>query len=920
MNAPTQTSKSVCPYCGTGCGVLIEHDGQQVLGVRGDPEHPANFGQLCSKGITLAQTVHGPGRALVPLQRQHGEGWQDHSWDDALAAIARRWAQLYRDRGPQALAFYVSGQLPTEDYYVANKLAKGFLGTNHIDTNSRLCMASAVTGYKRSLGMDSVPCSYEDLELTDCLFIVGANVAHAHPILFRRIEAAKAQRPELRIIVVDPRRTATASLADLFLPILPGSDVALFHGILHLLIWQEQIDPDFIAQHTQGWAELKQRVQEYTPQRVAEICQIPEADLRKAADLFGAASRVLSLWCQGLNQSAHGTDNNVALINLHLATGQIGRPGAGPLSLTGQPNAMGGRETGGMPALLPGHREIANPAHRAEMAQIWGIDALHPEPGLTAVPLFQALGRGDVAALWIVCTNPVLSLPDRQAVERALSSAEQVVLQESYLDGETMPFAHWVLPAASWGEREALVTNSERRISHLHAAVPAPGQARPDWQIFCNFAHALGSALDQLAVPLPDAQDRSWQQRAARMFPFTDTASIFAEYRRCTVGRDLDISGLDLALLDQRGPQQWPFPQGAVAGQQRLYTDGHFPTPSGRAQFYAPAHLGVVEEVDARYPLRLTTGRLRDQWHSMARTGRVASLFASAEEAYLHIHPQDAQQFALQDEQLVRVTSRRGQALYRLRLDDTLQRRLLFAPMHFGARHAPAALCNSVTLPAIDPYSGEPEFKHSAVRIEAAALPWEAAALLVAANPDEDYGQRLRQLAQGFPYARITPLVGNPQPALLLQVAAERAPDPTLAQHWDAALDLLGPDSLLYEDPSNGLSKRLRIQAGRLTALRLWGGLQTLDWLRQLLLEGSSVEAFRLALLAPRVPANLGAWERAHGICVCKGVDERRIRQCLDSGANTLEDVMRLCGAGTECGSCKPEIQQLLQHRLAEAS
>ncbi|MEY2340676.1 molybdopterin-dependent oxidoreductase [Acidithiobacillus sp. IBUN Pt1247-S3] len=920
MNAGTATrlSRSVCPYCGTGCGVLIEHDGKQILGVRGDPEHPANFGQLCSKGMTLAQTVHGPGRAVVPLHRVADDDWLEASWDQSLGQIATRWAEIYRDRGPQALAFYVSGQLPTEDYYVANKLAKGFLGTNHIDTNSRLCMASAVTGYKRSLGMDSVPCSYEDLELTDCLFIVGANVAYAHPIIFRRIEAARAKRPDLRIIVVDPRRTATASIADLFLPILPGTDVALFHGILHLLIWNDRLDAEFIQQHTQGWQELKQRVQEYTPQRVAEICQIAEADLQQAAEMFASSPSVLSLWCQGLNQSAHGTDNNVTLINLHLATGQIGRPGAGPFSLTGQPNAMGGRETGGMPALLPGHREVANAEHRADIADIWGIDALYPQPGLTAVPMYQALERGDLAAIWITCTNPVLSLPDRQQIERALHNAEQVVLQESYLDGETMPFADWVLPAASWGEREALVTNSERRVSHLQAAIPAPGCARPDWQIFCDFAQALGAALDRLQVALPDQRDVSWQRRAARMFSFADTASIYAEYQRCTVGRDLDISGLQLATLITQGPQQWPFPAGAKTGQKRLYADGVFPTSSGRAQFHAPAHVGVAEEIDARYPLRLTTGRLRDQWHSMARTGRAASLFASAEEAFLHIHPRDARQFSVEDGELIRVESRRGASIYRTRIDDTLQRGLLFAPMHFGRRHAPAALCNTVTLPAIDPYSGEPEFKHAAVRIHAIALPWEAAVLLE--DSAGEASRLLRELAQDFAYASITPLVSAQHPATLLRVAAKQAPDPSVAQRWDAALSLLGADTLLYEDPRNGFSKRLRIHDGRLNALRLWGGLQTLDWLRQLVLDGTEVEPFRLALLAPRVPANLASWERSRGICACKGVDEKTILHAIANGASSLEGIMQACGAGTECGSCKPEIQQLLQHRFAEAS
>ncbi len=915
---PHRLCRSVCPYCGTGCGVLIEHDGAQILGVRGDPGHPANFGQLCSKGNTLHQTVHGPGRAVAPLQRQKEGTWQPLSWDQSLEQIAGDWATLYHDRGPQALAFYVSGQLPTEDYYVVNKLAKGFLGTNHIDTNSRLCMASAVTGYKRSLGMDSVPCSYEDLEAADCLFIVGANVAYAHPILFRRIEAARAKRPDLRIIVVDPRRTATAGIADLYLPILPGTDVALFHGMLHLLVWNNWLDGAFIREHTAGWTELKRLVQEYTPQRVAEICQISADDLHRAAEYFGTARAALSLWCQGLNQSAHGTDNNVALINLHLATGQIGRPGAGPFSLTGQPNAMGGRETGGMPALLPGHREVANPEHRATIAGIWGIDTLNPEPGLTAVPLFQAMEQGEIAAIWITCTNPVLSLPDRQQVERALQRAEQVVLQESYLDGETMPFAHWVLPAASWGEREALMTNSERRISHLQAAVPPPGEAIPDWQIFCGFAHALGTALDRLGTALPDSRDASWRQRAARMFPFQDTASIFAEYRRCTVGQDLDIGGLEIVTLDQDGPQQWPFPAGARQGLNRLYGDGIFPTEDGHARFHAPAHLGVAEEIDVRYPWRLTTGRLRDQWHGMARSGRVAGLFASAEEAFLDIHPHDAQRLGFQEAQLVRVRSRRGQALYRLRLDESLQPGLLFVPMHFGQRHAPAALCNSLTLSAIDPYSGEPEFKHTAVQIEAAGLPWEAAVLLRMGDGTGLSG--LRELAKDFPYASLCRLGAGDQEAVLLRVAAEQAPRTGLAGEWDQCLGLAGPETLLYEDPGNGISKRLQIREGHLHGLRLWGDLQTLDWLRQLLLEAYPVQPIRLALLAPRVPGDLRGREHSRGVCACRGIDEKTIRQVIHAGARSLEAVLAACGAGSECGSCRPEIQQMLRREYAEAS
>ena len=920
MQSPRRLeSKSVCPYCGTGCGVIIEHDGQQIIGVHGDPAHPANFGQLCSKGSTLHLSSTGEDRAREPLQRQRGsEDWSPMNWPQALTQMAQAWADIIHTQGPQAVAFYVSGQLPTEDYYLVNKLAKGFIGTNHIDTNSRLCMASAVTGYKSSLGMDSVPCSYEDLDSADCLFIVGANVAYAHPILFRRIEAAKLRRPKLQIIVADPRRTPTAAIADIFLPILPGTDVALFHGMLHILIWEGLVNRAFIEAHTEGWEELKARVQNYTPQWVAETCAIPVADLRAAALAFGQASAALSLWCQGLNQSSHGTDKNVALINLHLATGQIGRPGAGPFSLTGQPNAMGGRETGSMPTLLPGHREVVNPEHRAEIAALWGVERLHPQPGYTAVPLFQALERGEIETIWITCTNPVLSMPDQTQVQRALEKSRLVILQDSYLDTETAAYADLLLPAASWGEREAVITNSERRITHLQAAVPAPGSALPDWVIFRNFACALGVALDALDHPLPSTKDASWAARAQRMFDFADSASIFLEYRECTRGRDLDITGLDFTVLDEQGPQQWPYPQGAQAGQVRLYADGVFPTLSGRARFRSPEYLGVAEEIDARYPLRLTTGRLRDQWHSMSRTGKVAVLFTTDEEAFLEIHPDDAQRLNLDSDVLAKVSSRRGNNILRVRINADLQPGLVFAPMHFGRRYAPAALCNQLTLAAIDPVSGEPEFKHTAVRVESVTFPWQGTILHL---QDEDaHFHAAQRIARQFPYASLSRIRQGEREGFILRLAAKQAPAASDIHAWDRALGMDGIDILDYDDGRRGVRKRLCIHGNQLYAARLFGEDATRDWLRELLLSATNVHSYRHALFAPKVPTDMGAWVRSRGVCACTGIDERTLRQHIEAGAVTLDQIAQTCGAGGECGSCKPEILDIIRLVRQEVS
>lgn len=509
-DSPLRTTASTCCYCGVGCGVLIEHDGERILGVQGDPRHPANFGRLCSKGASLHLTGDLQARALYPqlrLGKQLARARSD--WESALEHAAGRFAETIREHGPDSVAFYISGQLLTEDYYAFNKLARALVGTNNIDSNSRLCMSSAVVGYKRSLGADAPPCSYEDLDCADCVLIAGSNMAFAHPVLFRRLEAAKAARPEMRIVVIDPRRTDTCELADLHLALLPGTDVALFHGILHILLWEDWIDRSFIAEHTEGFADLKELVRDYTPAAVADICGIDRADLQRCAEWIGRSPRFLSLWCMELNQSSAGSAKNSALINLHLATGKIGRAGCGPFSLTGQPNAMGGRETGSLANLLPGHREAADPGHRAEVAHYWGVEQLPTSPGLSAIELFDAVHDGRIKALWIACTNPAQSLPDQRKIHEALARCPFVVVQEAFAGTETCQYADLLLPAASWGEKEGSVTNSERRVSHVRRAVPPPpgkhartgtssATSRAAWKGTCG-------PLNPACSPLPTA-------------------------------------------------------------------------------------------------------------------------------------------------------------------------------------------------------------------------------------------------------------------------------------------------------------------------------------------------------------------------------------------------------------------------------
>ena len=884
---------SVCCYCGTGCGVLIETDAGKMTGVRGDPMHPANHGKLCTKGTTLHLTAQAGGRALVPqLRVSRDEARQRVSWDAALDHAAERFAAIIREHGPDAVGIYISGQLLTEDYYVFNKLAKGLIGTNNIDTNSRLCMSSAVAGYKATLGADAPPGCYEDIDHAGVIFIAGSNTAYAHPILFRRIEEARKRNPDLKLIVVDPRRTDTAQEADLHLSILPGTDVALFHAMLNVMLWEELISRDYIFAHTEGWEKLRETVREYTPEKVATICGVAAADIVQAARWF-AQGPTLSLYCQGLNQSSCGVDKNATLINLHLATGQIGKPGAAPLSLTGQPNAMGGREVGGMANLLSAHRDLANPEHRAEVARLWGVDSVPEQPGKTAVEMFEAVRRGEIKALWIACTNPAQSMPNQALIHEALQAAEFVVVQEAFADTETGQYADLLLPAATWGECEGTVTNSERRITKVRAAVPPPGEARPDGQTVVEFAWRLGDRLGR---------------DGRRLFPYTCPEDVFNEHRETTRGRDLDITGLSYALLDA-GPQQWPFPAGAALGKPRLYADGVFPTPSGRARFYDAPYRPVAEPIDARYPLHLNTGRLRDQWHGMSRTGLVARLYSHVEEPLLSMNSQDMERRQLHDGDLVRVKSRRGSLVIKVQASAEMRGGQGFIPMHWGGRFMAGLGVNALTLDAFDPVSRQPELKHAAVQVEKADLPYRRAIML------RGDGATLLRLAQPFlgrfDYATAG-LTGRDNTVLVFQAASVGPLPESLVQEMDAAFGLDDPLlTMNYQDARRGIWKKVRVEDGVITGARLSGETVAQDWLKDLIAEGASAMEVRSWLLAPVALPPAGKTGRGHIVCNCLNVAEPDIVAAIAAGAD-LAALQATLKCGTECGSCVPELKRLI--------
>ena len=712
MTEAPRSVHSQCPYCGVGCGLELmppavkgqavrrDAEGNPMWTARGDRTHPSSLGQVCIKGATVGETL-ARGRLHEPLFRANLEDpFTPISWDAALETITSHINTSVNRRGDaNGIAMYGSGQFHTEDYYLAQKLLKGALGTNNFDANSRLCMSSAVAGYTRSLGSDGPPSCYEDLDHCSVAFLIGTNTAECHPVLFQRLLKRKKRNPgSVTIVVVDPRRTDTAKAADLHLPIAPGSDLALLHGIAHLVLRENGQDPAFIDDHTENYDAFFDIAARWTPRRVARFCNIPEKRLRDVAQLFHRRERVLSLWSMGVNQRREGTAVVQGIINLHLLTGQIGKEGTGPFSLTGQPNAMGGREAGGLSHLLPGYRLVTNDQHRAEVETAWGIEpgSISSAPGLAAWQQIEAMERGELDLWWVAATNPLVSMPDLDRVKAAMHNCPLVVVSEAYADSETSHYAHLLLPAAQWSEKAGAMTNSERRVTYCPAYRRHFGESRPDWEVFAEVGRRLG-----------------FQEH----FDYGSAAEVYAEFTQLTKGRLCDVSGLSHELLNQEGPQQWPYPVGAepTPVAKRLYSDHTFATASGRARFGTDQPLGLAEPPCDTYPLVLTVGRYLGQWHTMTRTGKVERLQKMHPEPLLEVHPTDAQELKLRNGELAAISSRRGHLTAKVKLTDRIRPGSVFLPMHWGFTQDQACEANALMHDQACPISKQPELKACAV-------------------------------------------------------------------------------------------------------------------------------------------------------------------------------------------------------------
>ena len=705
-----QIVKTLCPYCGVGCGLeVVETTNQPTVKfpdrfkVRGDRAHPSSQGMVCVKGATIAESIQ-KDRLLHPMMRDRlDDEFRQVSWDEALDAIVNRMQQVISTKGADALCMYGSGQFQTEDYYTAQKLFKGCLGTNNFDANSRLCMSSAVSGYAKSFGSDGPPCCYEDLDITDCLFAIGTNTAECHPIIFNRFRKHHKRDSHVKLIVVDPRCTQTAAVADLHLAIQPGTDIDLLNGIAHLLLKWGKCDREFIEQHTTGFAEFAEITQLYTPEFVSRRCGIDINDLELAAKYWAESSRVLSIWSMGVNQSTQGTAKVQCIINLHLLTAQIGKAGSGPFSLTGQPNAMGGREAGGLAHLLPGYRFVTNPQHRAELETFWGLPdgQISSQVGRTAWDIIRGLEVDEVDFLWIAATNPVVSFPDLVRTKAALKRSPFTVYQDAYYPVETSAFAHILLPATQWSEKTGTMTNSERCVTLCQAFQPPLGEARDDWSIFAEVGRRLGFA------------DK---------FNFQSSADVHSEFVQITRDRPCDMTGISHAKLAKLGVMQWQAsdqnPEQDQIHNKRLYTDLQFHTPDRKARFGAYHSKGVFEVPDEQYPFILTTGRLYGHWHTQTRTGRIDKIRQMHPNPFIEIHPKDANKFGINNGDLVEVRSRRGSSKFPALVTEAIARGVLFVPMHWGTLWSDNAEANALTHPEADPDSKQPELKACAVAIK----------------------------------------------------------------------------------------------------------------------------------------------------------------------------------------------------------
>jgi assimilatory nitrate reductase catalytic subunit len=878
MAAP-RSVKTTCPYCGVGCGVIAEVQAGGEVSVRGDPDHPANLGRLCSKGTALAETLGLEERLLFP----EVNGTRT-DWDTALDLVAAKFSAAIRQHGPDSIALYVSGQLLTEDYYVANKLMKGFIGSANIDTNSRLCMASSVAGHRRAFGSDTVPGCYEDLELADLIVLVGSNLAWCHPVLYQRIAAAKERRPDMKVVLVDPRRTATAEIADLHLPIKPDGDVPLFLGLLRHLARSGSLSRRYIGRHTTGLEETLRAVDTLDLYALVRLTGIPAATLETFFTLFAATERAVTVYSQGVNQSSAGTDKVNAIINCHLATGRIGRAGMGPFSVTGQPNAMGGREVGALANMLAAHMSIEEAADRERVQRFWRSPTIAGKPGFKAVDMFRAVADGRIKALWIMATNPVVSMPEAENVAAAIRACQFVVVSDVTAVTDTAKLAHVLLPAAAWGEKSGTVTNSERRISRQRSFMLPPGDARPDWWIVCEVARRMGHG---------------------EAFAYTEPAEIFAEHAALSAFenggiRDFDISAcayIDADAYEDLDPFQWPRMRGAL-GAQRMFADGRYFTPDGRAHF-VPVQVATDARTGPSFPLTLNTGRVRDHWHTMTRTGKSQRLSQHCAEPFVEIHPQDAARFHIADADLVRVSTGLGAILVRALVTPRQQVGSIFVPMHWSDQFASHARVDVLVAGVTDPISGQPASKTMPARIE-----------------------RFVAAAYGFAVLRSKPENIDAEYWAIAKCSggwrAEMA-FATNAGDWAAFVRALigsGSEPLAYCDTHTRRTRFACYEDGCLAGMVFLAPEPvsvSREWAISQLLAPNASSRKRSAVLAGRPGA--GAIDRGATVCACFGVGTNEIAAAVARGCTTVTAVGEATQAGSNCGSCRAEIRNIIEQQ-----
>ncbi len=879
--ASPRSVKTTCPYCGVGCGVIAKADGNGGASIEGDPEHPANFGKLCSKGLSLGETLGLDTRLLNPMMRGHDGRFDAVEWETALDAAAQGFRRIADEHGPDSIAFYLSGQLLTEDYYVANKLMKGFFGSANVDTNSRLCMASSVAGHRRAFGADVVPGCYDDLDEADLIVLVGSNAAWCHPILFQRMMRNRRERGA-RIVVVDPRKTPSAEDADLFLGIAPGMDVALFSGLLAFLESRGVLDRDFIAHHTDGFADALARARDIAPSReaIARVTGLRAEDVERFFHWFAETERTVTCYSQGVNQSAQGTDKVNAIINCHLATGRIGRPGMGPFSLTGQPNAMGGREVGGLANQLAAHMAFT-PEDRDRVARFWNAPNLAGREGLKAVQMFEAIETGRVKALWVMGTNPVASLPRGDAMANALAGLDLFVVSDNVLSNDTIKAGpHILLPAAAWGEKDGTVTNSERRISRQRPFLPLPGKAKPDWQILSEVAARLG-----------------W----GHAFSYDGPAQIFAEHAALSTfenggARAFDLSALatDRAAYDAFDPFQWPVTVSRES--KRLFADGVFFTKNGKARFVAVASPAPAEALSERFPLRLNTGRLRDQWHTMTRTGLSPKLAAHSPEPVVQVHPEDAQRFGLEEGGFARIATAHGTLVARVSCTESQSPGCVFMPMHWNLEFAALSRVSALVGPACDPHSGQPELKATPCALE--PVHFSIAGYLVSRRPVA-LGSDLytaRSAVTGGYFTRFAADMDLDR--LQACVVAALPTDTNIAE---------------YGDEERGLRRFVASLEGRIDfcffAARRKEDLPEPNAALAALAQEqtTSVDLIKVLSGSTQTAADDPA------ICVCFGVRRSALLMAIDEGCLDVSSLGRATKAGTNCGSCRSDLARVLR-------